>query len=364
MKNTQFTEIHKTLGAKMVEFAGYTMPIQYPGGIIHEHQVIRNSVGVFDVSHMGEFEVTGKDALKFLQKITINDVAQLRFGKVQYTAMCYEDGGIIDDLLLYNMGDYSYMMVVNASNIDKDLNWCLKNAEGFDVNIKNVSDDISLLAIQGPNSVKTLQKLTEIDISEESLPFYHFKLGKLTGVDMIISRTGYTGELGFELYFRTLEGEAQKVWDAIFEAGKEFDIEPVGLGCRDTLRLEKGYCLYGNDIDETTNPIEAGLGWITKLNKGDFNGSGIIKKVKEEKPRRKLVGFIATDDKFIPRKSYRISANELEIGYVTSGNLSPTLSKPIGMGYVSKDFATVGSKISIMARGREFSAEVVKIPFV
>ncbi|MFA6570384.1 MAG: glycine cleavage system aminomethyltransferase GcvT, partial [Bacteroidota bacterium] len=303
MKKTIFYDLHKEYGAKIVSFAGYDMPIQYPNGIIHEHKVVREKVGVFDVSHMGEFKVTGKDALAFVQKITTNDASKLSFGKVQYSSMCYENGTIVDDLLVYCMGDH-YMLVVNGACMDKDFEWCKKNTAGFDIELTNMTDEIHLLAVQGPWSRDTLQKLTRENLSE--IEFYNFKPGQLAGVDMIISRTGYTGELGFELYFRGDFAVAKKVWDLVFDAGKPFGIEPVGLGCRDTLRLEKCYMLYGNDIDDTTNPIEAGLGWITKLAKGQFNGSDVIQKVKDEKPKRKLVGFMVDSDKFIPRHDYEI----------------------------------------------------------
>jgi aminomethyltransferase len=362
VKKTIFNQFHTQFDAKMVEFAGYEMPIQYPKGIIHEHKIVRNSVGVFDVTHMGEFDVHGKDALAFIQKITINDASKLTPGKVQYSAMCFTDGGIVDDLLVYNIEENHYMMVVNASNIEKDFNWCIQNSSGFDVDLENISDDIHLLAVQGPKSLETIQKITETNLSE--IEYYHFVPGKVAGVDMILSRTGYTGELGFELYFRGTFEDAKKVWLSIFEAGAEFGIGPVGLGCRDTLRLEKGFCLYGNDIDETTNPIEAGLGWITKLAKGTFNASDIISKEKEEGPKRRLVGFIANAEKFIPRHHYKIFASGKEIGHVTSGNISPILDKPIGMGYVSIDYSKPGSQIEIEARGKRFEAEVIKLPFL
>ena len=362
MKKTIFNEMHKEFGAKLVEFAGYEMPIQYPKGIIHEHKLVRNKVGVFDVTHMGEFEISGKDALQFIQKIAINDASKLTPGKVQYSAMCFEDGGIVDDLLVYQLKDNEYMFVVNASNIDKDYNWCQKNSAGLDVEIKNCSDDYHLLAIQGPESINTIQPLTDVNLSD--IKYYNFQFGTLAGVDMILSRTGYTGEIGFELYFKGTYEDARKVWESIMKSGEKYGIEPVGLGCRDTLRLEKGYCLYGNDIDATTNPIEAGLGWITKLDKGQFVASEVIAKVKEEKPARRLVGFIVNADKFIPRHHYKIFANGEEIGLVTSGNLSPILEKPIGMGYVKSNFKDPGTKIEIEARGKMFPAEVVKIPFV
>ncbi|MFP4368543.1 MAG: glycine cleavage system aminomethyltransferase GcvT [Candidatus Kapaibacterium sp.] len=361
MKKTAFNDIHKKLGAKMVSFAGYDMPIQYPKGIIHEHKVVREKVGVFDVTHMGEFEVRGPQALEFVQKISVNDASKLEFGNVQYSAMCYEDGGIVDDMLVYNMGEY-FMLVVNASNIDKDWEWCMKNAEGMDVQLLNVSDNINLLAVQGPKSRDTLQKLTEENLS--GIEFYNFKMGKLAGVDMILSRTGYTGELGFELYFRGDKETAEKVWEELFKAGEEYGIEPVGLGSRDTLRLEKGYCLYGNDIDKDTNTIEAGLGWITKLKKGEFNGKEVLEKTKEEKPSRRLVGFKVLAERLIPRKGYKIFSGGNQIGVVTSGTQSPSLGIPIGMGYVEWDKREPGTKIQIEARGKLFEAEVVKFPFV
>ena len=364
MKLTRFNAIHKKLNAKMVEFAGFEMPIQFPSGITAEHNVVRGKVGVFDVSHMGEFEVRGKDAINFLQYLTVNDVSKLNVGDVQYSCMCYENGGIIDDFLVYNMGDY-YMLVVNGSNIDKNWEWINKIANNFEVELKDSSDDYNLLAVQGPKSRDTIQKLTGADLSDENLPFYTFKIDKLAGIETIISRTGYTGELGFELYFKGDESTCEKIWSAIFDAGKEFGIEPTGLGCRDTLRLEKSYCLYGNDIDQNTNPIEAGLGWITKFNKGcDFVASNILKKVKEEKPTRNLVGLNILADKFIARHGYKIFVDGKEIGYVTSGNISPTLGKPIAMGYVAAEYKPIGSKVEIEARGKFFLAEVIKTPFV
>ena len=361
MKKTAFHGIHTKLGAKMVSFAGYEMPIQYPKGIIHEHKVVRESVGVFDVTHMGEFEVRGKDALNLVQKITVNDAAKLKPGKIQYSAMCYKDGGIVDDLLVYCMEDY-YMLVVNASNLDKDYDWVMENAEGMDVEITNVSDEISLLAVQGPKSLDTLRKIAETEMDD--IEFYNYKFGKLAGHDMILSRTGYTGELGYELYFRGNEADAEKIWNAIFEAGEEFGIEPVGLGARDTLRLEKAYMLYGNDIDQTTNTLEAGLGWITKLAKGEFNASDVLAKVKEEGLKRRLVGFTMQSEKLIPRHNYKIFKGDEEIGYVTSGNLSPMLEKPIGLGYVRIDQKEVGNIIEIEARKKRWPAEIIKLPFV
>ena len=361
MKRTNFYEIHKGLGGKLVNFAGYEMPVQYSKGILHEHMSVRNAVGMFDVSHMGEVEVRGADALAFIQKITINDASKLVEGKAQYSAMCYEDGGIVDDLLVYHCGDY-YMLVINASNIDKDLEWMQRNAAGFaSLELKNVSDEINLLAVQGPKSRVTLQKLTENTLDD--IEFYAFQAGKLAGVDMIISRTGYTGVLGFELYFRGDVATSKKVWDAIVEAGAEFNLEPVGLGARDTLRLEKGYALYGNDIDKTTNPIEAGLGWITKVNKGEFNGRDSIVAMKENGATRKLTGLKVRAEKFLPRHGYKVTVDGQEVGYVTSGSISPILNIGIAMAYINKEYAEPGAEVTIVGR-KEAPAEVVKPPFV
>lgn len=358
MKRTPFYEIHLELGAKIAPFAGFEMPIQYEG-IIAEHKKVREAVGVFDVSHMGEFKVSGKDALSFLQKLTVNDVSKLTPGRAQYSAMCYEDGGIVDDLLIYNVGDY-YMVVVNASNIEKDFEWMRKHIEG-DVKLENISDEVALLAVQGPKSLLTLQKLTDVDLSQ--IKYYHFVKGKLADVEMIISRTGYTGELGFELYFDAKPELCRKVWTAVMEAGKEFGIAPVGLGARDTLRTEMGYMLYGNDIDQTTNPLEAGLDWIVKFDKGDFIGKESLLKVKNEGLKRKLVGF-TVDDKVPPRHGYEIYKNGGKIGYVTSGTFSPILEKGIGLGYVDIKFSNPGEKININARGKELVATIVSLPFV
>jgi len=358
LKRTPFYDLHTALGAKIVEFAGFEMPVQY-SSTIEEHLAVRRSVGVFDVSHMGEFYVRGKDALSFLQKVTINDAARLKSGRVQYSAMCYEDGGIIDDLLIYRMGD-QYMLVVNASNLQKDFEW-LQSQKFGDVELENVSDSTALLAVQGPKSLATLQKLTKENLSK--IEYYGFTRGILAGVSMIISRTGYTGELGFELYFNTDIETAKNVWNAIFEAGKEFGIQPVGLGARDTLRLEMGFCLYGNDIDKTTNPLEAGLGWITKLNKEEFNGRNAMLKAKEEGLKRKLVGF-TLPDRTIARHGYEILYNGNAVGQVTSGTFSPSLKKGIGMGYVSAELANAGSVVSVRIRGKEIPATIVVMPFL
>jgi len=359
MKRTAFYDIHTSLGAKIVEFAGFEMPVQYEG-IIAEHMAVRNSVGVFDVSHMGEFIIKGKNALPFIQKVTTNDASKLVNGKVQYSAACYEDGGIVDDLLVYCFGDY-YMIVVNASNIDKDFQWFQKNLSG-DLELVNKSDNYSLLAVQGKNSLPVLQKLTDVELSE--LKYYTFVEGKVAGIDAIISRTGYTGEkIGFEIYVKSEKEPSEKLWNAIFEAGKEFNIKPIGLGARDTLRLEAGYCLYGNDIDQTTNTIEAGLGWITKPAKGDFNGKPKVVSELEKGVSRKLVAFIV-DSKLVARHGYEIYGKGTKIGHVTSGNMSPVLRKNIGLGYVLKDYAEPGNLINIKVRNEFVISHVVKTPFL
>lgn len=357
MKRTKFYNIHKKLNAKIVEFAGFEMPIQYTS-IVQEHKAVRHSVGVFDVSHMGEIFIKGKHARDFVQYITINDESKLFPGRVQYSAMCYENGGIVDDLLVYKISDDEFLFVVNASNIQKDFDWMNKNNK-FGVEISNRSDDFSLLAVQGPHSLKTLQKIADINID---LEYYHFTKMKIAGVEMIVSRTGYTGELGYELYFEGDEATAEKIWNSLFEAGKEFNIQPIGLGARDTLRLEMGYCLYGNDIDETTNPIEAGLGWITKLSKTDFVGKDALLKAKEN-ITRKLVAMIS-EEKTFPRHGYDISANGRKIGFITSGTISPILDKAIALGYVEKDFSAVDTEVNFVVRGKEFPAKVVKLPFI
>jgi aminomethyltransferase len=358
MKKTAFSEIHRSMGAKLVEFAGFEMPVQYKG-IIEEHLTVRKRVGVFDVSHMGEFIVRGKGAAAFLQRMTINDISKIFEGRVQYSALCYENGGIVDDLLVYHRGDH-FMLVVNASNTKKDFEWLQSHLPG-DVELTDKSDETALLAIQGPHSLATLQKLTKVDL--RAIDYYHFTKGLLAGVEMLISHTGYTGELGFELYFPSDVALGTKVWQAIFDAGKEFDIAPVGLGARDTLRLEMAFCLYGNDIDQTTNPLEAGLGWITKLSKGEFIGRKAISKVKEAGLKRKLVGFTLAE-RAVARHGYPISANATQIGHVTSGTFSPSLEYPIGLGYVATGHDEVGSTINISVRGKDVAAKVVKLPFI
>ncbi|HTY36439.1 MAG TPA: glycine cleavage system aminomethyltransferase GcvT [Bacteroidota bacterium] len=358
MKKTAFTEIHRSLGAKLVDFAGFEMPVQY-SGIIDEHLAVRNNVGVFDVTHMGEFIVRGKDAAAFIQRMTINDVSKLFDGRVQYSAMCYDDGGIVDDLLVYHCGDH-YMLVVNASNTQKDFDWLKSHLSG-DVDLQDKSASYSLLAVQGPHSLKTLQKISSVDLAP--VEYYHFVRGKIAGEEMIISRTGYTGELGFELYFDSNDALGKKIWDAVFDAGKEFGIKPIGLGARDTLRLEMGFCLYGNDIDQTTNPLEAGLGWITKLNKGDFVGKPAVAKVKQEGLKRRLVGFNLAE-KAVARHGYPLASKGAEIGHVTSGTFSPSLERAVGLGYVAAGSDVVGNSIQVLIRGKEVGATIVDLPFV
>ena len=359
MKTTPFTEKHIALGAKMHEFAGYNMPIEY-SGIIDEHLTVCRAVGVFDVSHMGEFWVKGPNALPFLQKVTSNDVSALVPGKVQYSCFPNEAGGIVDDLLVYQYEPEKYLLVVNAANMEKDWNWCVShNTEGAE--LENASDRMAQLAVQGPLAIQTLQKLTPIDLS--AIPYYHFTHGEFAGEpDVIISNTGYTGAGGFELYF--YPEAAQKIWDAVFEAGAEFGIKPAGLGARDTPRLEMGFCLYGNDLDDTTSPIEAGLGWITKFVEGkNFINRPQLEKQKKEGVTRKLVGFEMID-RGIPRHGYQLYTTEGElIGSVTSGTMSPMRKIGIGMGYVKPEYAKPGTEICVDMRGRKLKAQVVKPPF-
>ena len=359
MKTTPFTEKHIALGAKMHEFAGYNMPIEY-SGIIEEHLTVCQGVGVFDVSHMGEFWVKGPSALEFIQQVTSNNAAVLTPGKIQYTCFPNEDGGIVDDLLVYAYEPEKYMLVVNAANIEKDWNWCVShNTVGAE--LENSSDNIGQLAIQGPKAINTLQKLTDIVLAD--IPYYTFKVGELAGVkNVIISNTGYTGAGGFELYF--YPQDAEKIWNAVFEAGEEFGIKPIGLGARDTLRLEMGFCLYGNDIDDTTSPIEAGLGWITKFVDGkNFTNRAALEKQKTEGVSRKLVGFEMID-RGIPRHGYSLTDMEGNIiGNVTSGTMSPIRKIGIGMGYVKTEFSKPGTEICLDNRGRKLKAVVVKPPF-
>lgn len=359
MKTTPFTGKHIALGAKMQEFAGYNMPIEY-SGIIDEHLTVCNGVGVFDVSHMGEFWVKGPHALDFIQQVTSNNAAVLTPGKVQYTCFPNETGGIVDDLLVYDYAPEKYMLVVNASNIEKDWDWCVShNAVGAE--LENASDRMGQLAVQGPKALATLQKLTSLNLSD--IPYYHFSVGDFAGVpQVIISNTGYTGAGGFELYF--YPEDAGRIWDAVFDAGAEFGIKPAGLGARDTLRLEMGFCLYGNDIDDTTSPLEAGLGWITKFVDGkNFTNRAALEKQKAEGVGRKLVGFEMID-RGIPRHGYELAdAEGNEIGHVTSGTMSPTRKIGIGLGYVQTAFSKPGTEIYLVNRGRKLKAQVVKPPF-
>lgn len=359
MKETALTQLHISLGAKMAEFAGYNMPIVY-SSINEEHRAVRNSVGVFDVSHMGEFRLKGEKALDLIQLVTTNDASKLTDLKIQYSCMPNDKGGIVDDLLVYRYAQDEYYLVVNAGNIEKDWNW-IKEHNTFGVEMVNMSDEMSLLAVQGPNANATLQKLTDVNLNDIS--YYSCAIGKLAGIDnVIISNTGYTGAGGFELY--VMNGDVRKLWDAVFEAGAEFGIVPAGLGCRDTLRLEKAFCLYGHDIDDTTSPIEAGLGWITKFTK-KFVNSDYHKAIKENGPTKKLVGFEITEKGKIPRQHFKIKdAAGNEIGEVTSGTQSPTLGKAIGLGYVKTEFSTVGSEIYIDIRNQAIKATVVKTPFL
>ena len=360
MKNTPFTEKHISLGAKMAEFAGYNMPISY-SGINDEHAAVRKNAGVFDVSHMGEFILKGPGALDLIQRVTSNDAAKLKKGQAQYSCLPNEAGGIVDDLLVYCIEENNvYMLVVNASNIDKDWQW-IRGYNHDNVEMHNISEHTGLLAVQGPNATKILQSLTEMDIL--NLKYYTFVKGKFAGVDnVLISATGYTGAGGVEIYFEDKDGAADKIWEAIFEAGKDRGLKPVGLGARDTLRLEMGYCLYGHDIDDTTSPIEAGLGWITRFNK-EFPSKETFLAQKEGGLQRKLVGFEMIE-KGIPRQGYEIKdfAGQT-IGHVTSGTQSPTLAKAIGMGYVSLPFASIDSDIYIKVRDKLLQAKVAKIPF-
>ena len=357
LKNTALTDIHIQLGAKMVPFAGYNMPIQYQGLKI-EHDCVRNGVGVFDVSHMGEFLITGNESINLIQKISSNDASLLTPGRAQYSCMPNGQGGIVDDLIIYMLATNKYLLVVNASNIEKDWNWINENNQ-FDAQLTNLSDEYSLLAIQGPKASEAMQSLTKVDLA--NIKFYHFEIGEFADCkDVIISATGYTGSGGFEIYVKNKD--AEKVWKKVFEVGKPFDIQPIGLGARDTLRLEMGYCLYGNDIDDTTSPIEARLGWITKFNK-EFIDKDFLNNQKEHGVNRKLTAFEIID-KGIPRKDYNImnSSNEI-IGHVTSGTMSPSLIKGIGMGYVQKQYATIDTEIFIEIRNKLIKARVVKLPF-
>ena len=359
MQITAFNHIHKLLGAKMVEFAGFEMPIEY-SGIKDEHMTVRNSVGVFDVSHMGEFWIKGPNARELVQRVTSNDISKLTIGQAQYSCFPNGRGGIVDDLLVYYYGPDKFMLVVNASNIEKDWKWIVsQNTKG--AILENSSNAISQLAIQGPKATATLQKLTNFDLSE--IKYYTFAVGMVAGIeDIIISATGYTGSGGFELYFRN--NVAEQLWKAIFEAGKEFGIKPIGLAARDTLRLEMGYCLYGNDIDDTTSPIEAGLSWITKFNGTDFIDKDFLLMQKQEGVERKLRGFEMID-RGIPRHEYELTDQDGNvIGRVTSGTMSPVLNVGIGMGYVHKEYSAIGTEVFVNIRNKLLKAKIVKLPFI
>ncbi|MDO6518967.1 glycine cleavage system aminomethyltransferase GcvT [Zobellia uliginosa] len=358
MKNTALTQTHEALGAKMVPFAGYNMPVSYEG-INVEHETVRKGVGVFDVSHMGEFLIEGPKALDLIQKVSSNDASKLTLGKAQYSCLPNETGGIVDDLIVYRIKEETYLLVVNASNIDKDWAHISKYNEEIGATMRNISDEFSLLAIQGPKAVEAMQSLTSVDLA--SIKFYNFVVGDFAGIDnVIISATGYTGSGGFEIYCKN--SEVQQVWDKVFEAGATYDIKPIGLAARDTLRLEMGYCLYGNDIDDSTSPFEAGLGWITKFTK-DFVNSEALAKIKAHAPERKLIGF-ELDERGIPRQGYDIVDGQGKtIGVVTSGTMSPSLGKGIGLGYVPSVFAEAGSKIHIQIRKNAVPATIVKPPF-
>ena len=357
MKNNALTHIHEALGAKLVPFAGYNMPVQYEG-IIIEHETVRNGVGVFDVSHMGEFLVTGPNALALIQKVCSNDASKLVDGQAQYSCFPNKDGGIVDDLIIYRLSEEKYLLVVNASNIDKDWHWMSKH-NSMKANMKNLSEDFSLLAIQGPKAAKAMQSLTSVDL--ENMKYYTFEVADFAGIEhVIISATSYTGSGGFEIYCKN--SEVEQIWNKVLEAGADFGIKPIGLAARDTLRLEMGFCLYGNDIDDSTSPLEAGLGWITKFTK-DFVNSDNLKKQKEEGVKRKLIGFELTE-KGIPRKDYDIvDANGNKIGVVTSGTMSPSLKIGIGMGYVTVEYAKIATTINIAVRKKSIPATVVKLPF-
>ncbi|MEM7549160.1 MAG: glycine cleavage system aminomethyltransferase GcvT [Bacteroidota bacterium] len=359
LKKVALNDIHEKLGAKMVGFAGFNMPVRYTSDT-EEHMTVRDDVGVFDVSHMGEFFVRGPEALDLLQKITSNDVSKLFPGKAQYTCMPNDDGGIVDDLLIYMIAEEQYMMVVNASNIEKDFNWIRVKQWAEKCDVYNASDDYSLFAVQGPKATEVLQKITDIKL--EDISFYSFEIGAMGGVDdVLISATGYTGSGGFELYVRN--EDADILWKAVFEAGKEEGIKPIGLAARDTLRLEMGFCLYGNDIDDTTSPLEAGLGWITKFDTNFTNKENLLKQ-KEEGISKKLVGFELLE-RGIPRNGYTISSLEgSEIGHVTSGTMSPILETGIGMGYVQKKHSKPGTEILLNIRNKQIKAHIVKPPFI
>ncbi|MDI3548539.1 MAG: aminomethyltransferase [Halanaerobiales bacterium] len=357
MKKTPLNQVHRELGAKLIEFGGWEMPVQYTG-ILQEHQAVREKCGLFDVSHMGEIHFAGPGALATIQHLITNDAARLKVGQILYTPMCYPDGGIVDDLLVYRLGEEEFLMVVNAANTDKDFEW-VKDNSFEDVKITNQSADYAQLALQGPEAKNILQQLTEIKLDD--LKYYWFERGEVAGTEVILSRTGYTGELGYEIYLKT--EDAVRVWNRLMETGKEYGLLPAGLGARDTLRLEKKFCLYGNDIDENRHPLEAGLGWTVKFSKKDFIGRETLLKYKEEGYDEKLVGFKLIE-RGIARHGYKIKANGEDIGIVTSGSFSPTLRESIGLGYVKREKAGIGQEIEIVIRKRPVAAEIVETPFV
>jgi aminomethyltransferase len=357
MKNTALTHIHEGLGAKMLPFAGYNMPILYEG-VNAEHETVRNAVGVFDVSHMGEFILSGPNALALIQKVTSNDASTLTIGRAQYSCLPNNDGGIVDDLIVYKMKEEQYLLVVNASNIDKDWDW-ISSRNDLDVDMRNLSDDYSLLAIQGPKAVEAMQSLSSINLA--AIAYYHFEVADFAGFpEVIISATGYTGSGGFEIYCKN--SEVETIWNKVFEAGDSYGIKPIGLAARDTLRLEKGFCLYGNDINDTTSPLEAGLGWITKFTK-EFTNSDNLKKQKEGGVTKKLIAF-EMQERSVPRHDYEIvDASGAVIGIVTSGTMSPSMNKGIGLGYVTTPNSALDSNIFIRIRKNDVPAKVVKLPF-
>jgi len=357
LKRTPLYEQHLALGARLVEFGGWEMPVQY-SSILEEHRAVRTRAGLFDVSHMGEFKVEGKDALAFLQNLVPNDVGRLAIHQALYSQLCLPDGGTIDDLIIYYLAENHYMMVVNAANIDKDFAWVEKQARNFDVQVTNQSDATALLALQGPESLAILQPLTGEDLS--AIRYYHCTPGMVDGINCIISRTGYTGEDGFELYCAPVD--VVKLWNDLLAAGKQHGLLPAGLGARDTLRLEAGYCLYGHELDEQTNPLEANLGWTVKLNKGDFIGRDALLKVKEEGLKRKLIG-IEMIERGVSRGGYAIYENDQQIGALTSGAPGPTLNKNIGMGYVEAAHAVAGKTVQVDIRGKRTAAQIVALPF-
>jgi len=358
MKNTALSQTHEALGAKMVPFAGYNMPVSYEG-VTAEHETVRKGVGVFDVSHMGEFLISGSKALELIQKVSSNDASKLTIGTAQYSCLPNETGGIVDDLIIYKLKEEQYLLVVNASNIEKDWSHISLYNEAIGADMRDISEEYSLLAIQGPKAVEAMQSLTSVNLAE--IKFYNFKVADFAGIEhVIISATGYTGSGGFEIYCKNTE--VKQIWDTVFEAGADFGIKPIGLAARDTLRLEMGYCLYGNDINDTTSPFEAGLGWITKFTK-DFVNSEALANEKAHGPERKLVAF-ELDERGIPRHDYDIVDGQgKKIGIVTSGTMSPSMGKGIGLGYVPTVFSEIGSKIQIQIRKKAIPATIVKLPF-